>query len=238
MWSQSLKLLEQDGNIGAELELQCMCHPDIPISVSHPDHFLQFLPEGRCYVPCRRRLACGNSCGKRCHSEVIHNAVECHEPCPRPEKGCSHSCRLRCGQACEPKCTENAEGITLSLRCGHAVYSALCWQFHAPLSIRCTRKVKKTVPGCSRAVKVPCHVDVTSDDYNCRHICGKAHSCGHSCKSQCYKCTRRSGGEIASENHGICNHVVASIPSVHTVALRNVMARRPVCPMGLPCEVA
>ena len=32
------------------------------------------------------------------------------------------------------------------------------------------------------------------------------------------------------------NHVVASIPLVHTVALRNAMARRPVCPVELPAK--
>lgn len=238
MWSQIIKLLEQDGNIGPELELQCVRHPNTPICVSHPDHFLQFSPEGGCNVPCGRRLACGHSCDKRCHSEVIHNAVECHEPCPRPKTGCSHSCRLRCGQACEPKCTEVVENIALSLRCGHTVYSALCWQFQEPDSIRCTRKVQKVVPGCNHVVEVPCHVDVTSNDYMCRHTCGKPQSCGHSCKSPCHKCIRRSGGETTSENHGICKQPCGrKYTTCPHSCIAECHGEAPCMPCGAPCEV-
>ena len=239
MWAKVISLLERDGNIGTQLELQCPRHPETPIWISHPDHFLQFSPEGGCNLLCDRRLACGHSCGKRCHSEVIHNAVECHEPCPRPKKGCSHACRRRCGQPCEEKCTENVEDLALLLECGHMVFSAPCWQVQDPSSIRCDKKVKKTVPGCNHVFEEYCHVDVTNDGYNCHHICGQIQNCSHTCQNRCFICTKKSGGEIMAQNHGTCNQPCGrKYTTCPHSCITPCHGEAPCPPCAAPCEVA
>ena len=239
MWAQVINLLEQDKNIGTQLELQCPRHPDTPIWISHPDHFLQFSPEGGCNLPCGRRLACGHSCGKRCHSEVIHNAVECHEPCPRPKKGCDHACRRNCGQPCEEMCTETVEQLALFLKCGHMVWSAPCWQVQNPSSIRCDKKVKKTVPGCNHVVEEYCHVDVTIDTYSCHSVCGKAQNCGHPCRSPCFKCITKSSGGTISENHGLCSQPCDRNYNTCPHKCRTECHGDAPCPpCDAPCEVA
>ncbi|TRX91630.1 hypothetical protein FHL15_007412 [Xylaria flabelliformis] len=90
MWEQVITMLRDEGNIGPVLQLRCPRHPEHPIEVSTPDHFLQFSPEGGCLRQCDRRLFCGHACVNRCHSQVLHQAVKCLEPCPRMKKGCSH----------------------------------------------------------------------------------------------------------------------------------------------------
>ncbi|KAJ5538073.1 hypothetical protein N7494_007552 [Penicillium frequentans] len=48
MWGKVLEILEEDGNIGPHLELSCPRHPETPIAVTEPEHFVQFSPEGGC----------------------------------------------------------------------------------------------------------------------------------------------------------------------------------------------
>ncbi|KAK2683984.1 DNA2/NAM7 helicase-like, C-terminal [Fusarium oxysporum f. sp. vasinfectum] len=52
MWAHVMKMLASGQNLGTKLELQCARHPDTPIFVSHPDHFLQFSPESGCPSLC------------------------------------------------------------------------------------------------------------------------------------------------------------------------------------------
>ncbi len=238
MWAQVLSLLEDDGNLGTQLELQCPRHSDIPILVSRPDHFLQFSPEDGCNLICGRRLPCGHSCQKRCHSGVIHNAVKCYEPCPRPKRGCNHACRLRCGERCEVKCSERIYDLALILKCRHVVYSAQCWQVQNPTSIVCKQQVSKGVPGCNHVVTEYCYVDVTSDKYECRHICAEPQPCGHYCKSQCYCCKRREEGKVTSVNHGICKQSCGrkytACPHSCTASCHGEV---PCQPCMAPCEV-
>ncbi|KAK6082199.1 nf-x1 finger and helicase domain [Seiridium cupressi] len=132
MWAKVLTIMEENQSLGTQLELQCPRHPNAPMMVSEPDHFLQFAPEGGCMLPCDRRLSCGHSCINRCHSEILHNAVKCLEPCPRPKKGCDHPCRLHCSDQCEAKCREVLEDIDLTLPCGHNLHNAYCWQAQDP----------------------------------------------------------------------------------------------------------
>ncbi|KAF4199893.1 hypothetical protein CNMCM8927_004443 [Aspergillus lentulus] len=90
MWAQVIDILRQSGNIGSQLELQCPRHPDTPLLVSTPHQFLQLSPEGGCSLRCINRLPCGHACEQKCHSELLHNAAYCPQPCPRPRKGCTH----------------------------------------------------------------------------------------------------------------------------------------------------
>ncbi|KAI1117796.1 hypothetical protein F5Y14DRAFT_439080 [Nemania sp. NC0429] len=181
MWTEVMDMLREENNIGPALPLQCPRHTDIPIEVSTPDHFLQFSPEGGCCQPCDRRLSCGHACINRCHSQVLHNAVKCLEPCPRPKRGCDHPCRLDCGSDCEPRCNERLENLNIVLSCGHK----------DPSSILCREQTTKTVPGCNHSVKVSCHID----------------PCGHSCHSPCHRCKERKDGVVVEEHHEACRQL-------------------------------
>ncbi|GES66835.1 P-loop containing nucleoside triphosphate hydrolase protein [Aspergillus terreus] len=52
MWGMVLDMLEREGNIGYALDLTCPRHPEAPITVSEPDHFAQYSPEGGCSLQC------------------------------------------------------------------------------------------------------------------------------------------------------------------------------------------
>ncbi|KAH6608798.1 hypothetical protein Trco_002144, partial [Trichoderma cornu-damae] len=204
MWEEVIDMLSASGRLGGSLELQCSRHPDTPIRVSQPDHFLLFSPESGCHLPCDKRLHCGHPCTGRCHSDILHNAVECLEPCPRPQKGCRHACPRRCGESCPDRCYFQLEDIDLALPCGHRLSSAKCWEAQNPASVRCRALVRRTVPGCRHDVQVQCHEDVASAKYQCTASCGHHRECGHSCKSPCFRCHTREDGLITGENHGIC----------------------------------
>lgn len=204
MWEQVIDMLRASGRLGTSLELQCSRHPRTPIRVSKPDHFLQFSPESGCNLPCDKRLQCGHSCTGRCHSDVLHNVVECMEPCPRPRKGCDHACPRRCGQPCPAKCTVELKHINLELPCGHRLPSPNCWENQDPSAVRCQVLVRRTVPGCSHEVEVQCHEDVNTETYRCAAMCGHNLKCGHTCKSPCFKCNQREGGKITQQIHPIC----------------------------------
>lgn len=204
MWAKVLDILEKNGNVGKELELQCPRHPNTPLLVSKADDFLRVAPEGGCILPCDRRLSCGHSCINRCHHENLHNAVKCLESCPRPKRGCQHPCRLVCGDPCEPRCNEYLRDLNIILACGHKISSAYCWQAQDPSTIICKQMVKKTVPGCGHTAEVFCHTDVSADTYRCGKMCDNHLPCGHNCRSACYRCKERKGGEITNVNHGIC----------------------------------
>lgn len=107
MWSTVIGNLQAAGNFGTGLELQCARHPQTPLVVSQPDHFLRFSPESGCDLPCEKRLSCGHFCRGRCHSDLLHDAVKCQEDCPRSKKGCDHACPLRCGDVCADRCRTN-----------------------------------------------------------------------------------------------------------------------------------
>lgn len=203
MWAHVMKMLASGQNLGTKLELQCARHPDTPILVSHPDHFLQFSPESGCNLACDKRLSCGHPCTGRCHSDTLHHAVKCLSPCPRFKKGCNHACPLRCGDPCHKKCLSILEE-TILLPCGHHLYSPLCWEAQDPTTVRCMEMVTKNVPGCEHKVRVKCHQDVTAAEYKCTSACGKHRTCGHSCTSSCFRCNTRKDGIITEQNHGIC----------------------------------
>ncbi|KAI1269919.1 hypothetical protein F5Y18DRAFT_372009 [Xylariaceae sp. FL1019] len=238
MWAKVIDILEEKDKIGTRLLLQCPRHPDHPIGVSTPDHFLQFSPEGGCHRQCDRRLSCGHACINRCHSQVLHSAVKCLERCPRQKKGCDHPCRLSCGDACEPKCTERLKGLGITLPCGHIVTQAMCWQSQEPSVIICTERVSRVVPGCSHTVTVPCHVDVSATSYRCIAICGDPQPCGHDCRSQCHQCKNRKDGIVVGEHHGICRQRCdRSYTSCRHTCQKPCHGQEGCPPCSSPCEV-
>jgi hypothetical protein len=207
MWEEVISMLSANGRIGKSFELKCSRHPDTPIRVSQPDHFLIFSPESGCNLSCDKRLHCGHTCTGRCHSDLLHNAVKCLEPCPRPQKGCSHPCIRACGDACPDKCHFQLDNIDLALPCGHRLSSAQCWETQKQASVRCRVLVRRTVPGCNHEVELQCCEDVTSAKYRCTTRCGHHRECGHTCNSLCYKCNTRDDGKITEQNHGICEQI-------------------------------
>ncbi|KAG6014275.1 hypothetical protein E4U43_006735 [Claviceps pusilla] len=207
MWQKVIKRLEDEGNFGSELGLQCPRHPETAIHVSQPDDFAVHAPESGCNLPCQMRLRCGHSCSGRCHSEMLHEAVRCLEPCPRSLKGCDHSCPKHCGDVCPTDCRKLVTGLDIILDCGHEVTEAFCFEAQDTSLIRCSVTVTKTVPGCDHRVSVACSEDVTSDGYMCISTCGCHLACGHNCKSPCWTCKRRQGDGIVEVNHGQCKQV-------------------------------
>lgn len=204
MWADVMKLLASGQNLGTKLELQCARHPNTPILVSQPDHFLQFSPESGCNLACDKRLSCGHPCTGRCHSDTLHHAVKCLAPCPRFKKGCDHPCPLRCGDPCHNQCLTVLQHTDVLLPCGHSLPSPRCWEAQHPTAVRCMQMVTKKVPGCEHEVRVKCHQDVTAADYKCTSVCGNHRACGHTCPSSCFRCNIREGGKITIQNHGIC----------------------------------
>ncbi|KAI1085704.1 hypothetical protein F5B20DRAFT_519390 [Whalleya microplaca] len=238
MWSQVLSMLRDGGNFGTEFRLQCPRHPDIPILASDPEHFLRLSPEGGCNRRCDRRLDCGHTCISRCHSEVLHGAVKCLEPCPRPKKGCDHPCKLACGDKCQPRCNVLLENINITLPCGHTKSSALCWETQSPSTIDCNQIVSKVVPGCKHTVKAPCHIDVKDTKYRCSARCDDPRPCGHTCRSLCFQCKHREEGEIIGENHGICKQICdRNYTSCRHSCTSACHGDVPCRPCSAPCEV-
>lgn len=240
MWAKVLDILAENENLGTQLELHCPRHPnpDTPLLVSKADDFLRVAPEGGCILQCDRRLSCGHSCINRCHHENLHNAVKCLEPCPRPKKGCQHSCKLLCGEPCKPRCDEYLQNINITLACGHKIFAASCWQAQNPSTIICKQIVSKTVPGCGHAVDVPCHTDVSVDTYKCGKLCLDPQPCGHNCQSACYQCKERKEGNIVKTVHPFCKQACGRAYTTcrHTCQKScHGKAECPLCPAS--CEV-
>ncbi|KAG5661901.1 hypothetical protein KAF25_004140 [Fusarium avenaceum] len=162
MWADVMKMLASGQNLGTKLELQCARHPDTPILVSHPDHFMQFSPESGCNLACDKRLSCGHPCTGRCHSDTLHHAVKCLSPCPRLKKGCDHTCPLRCGDACHARCLAKLENTMLVLPCGHLLSSPECWEAQDPDIVRCNEMVTKTTIDALLSVEIIELVDIAA----------------------------------------------------------------------------
>lgn len=235
MWGQIVDILEQGNNIGESLELQCPRHPDTPIAVTGPDDFPRLSPEGGCDRHCVKRLKCGHACIQKCHSDILHNAVFCLEPCPRPRKGCTHLCPKKCGDPCPDKCLVNVFQEDRVLACGHLMQNLPCWQHQDLSTVLCQVQVEKVVPVCKHTVKVACHVDVDSVDYQCTAQCRVPLSCGHTCKSPCFRCTPRTSPDTIQTNHIVCKQPCGRKRSTCAHTCATPCHDKEPCP---PCEAA
>ncbi|KAJ2898170.1 P-loop containing nucleoside triphosphate hydrolase protein [Zalerion maritima] len=205
MWKAVIDMMTESKEIGTQFELQCARHMDTPLAVSEPDGFLIHSPEGGCILPCEKRLKCGHKCTSRCHSEVLHLAVRCLEPCPRPKKGCEHPCPRKCGDPCEAKCSVILSGQQLILPCGHSISSPTCWQSQYPDLIVCQTVTRKVMPGCSHQLSVPCHDDIADPRYECTAKCGASLDCGHACTRICRACrVKEPDGKLRPAAHQSC----------------------------------
>ena len=202
IWAEVLAILKADENIGQSLPLRCTRHPDTTIEVSTPDDFSLLAPEGGCNKKCNLRLSCGHSCINKCHSEPLHNAVICLEPCRKPRPGCDHPCPRPCGQECEQQCQVKLTNITLL--CGHVRARLECHKAQDLSKVRCEKQVERNVPGCKHTINVPCCVDVAAEDFQCGAICGETLPCGYTCLRKCKDCNVRTDHQIVERNYGAC----------------------------------
>ena len=201
MWAEVLAILKANENIGQTLPLRCPRHPETGIEVSTPDDFLRLAPEG-CNKKCSLRLSCGHSCINKCHSEPLHNAVICLEPCPRSKVGCDHPCPRPCGEECEQMCHVKVPNVTLL--CGHIRARLECYKARDLKVVRCEKQIERHVPGCEHTIKTPCYVDVAAEDFRCSATCGEVLPCGHTCLRKCEDCNVRVDRQIVQRNHGEC----------------------------------
>lgn len=237
MWAQVIDILQRDDNFGTSLELQCPRHQDNPITVSEPDHFLQYSPEGGCNERCVNRLKCGHACKKKCHSTILHDAVPCQEPCPKVVKGCDHSCPKLCGELCPVKCSVSIHKAGRRLLCGHVAEDLPCWQAQDISLVKCLQPVKKQVPGCGHKVIVQCFVDVTKSGYCCDAPCKVSLSCGHTCKWPCWHCTVHTPEGVIVD-HGKCLEVCGRNQSTCVHACNQTChGSEPCPPCSMPCEI-
>ncbi|KAF2138624.1 uncharacterized protein K452DRAFT_256255 [Aplosporella prunicola CBS 121167] len=238
MWADVLDILREGSQIGNQLELCCPRHRDKPIIVCSPDDFPLLSPEGGCNQACDKRLRCGHACINKCHSDMLHDAVECLEPCPRPIKGCDHSCPRTCGRSCPEKCTVNVHDSTRTLACGHLKPDLPCWQAQNLSSVTCQVIVTRDIPGCGHKLRLPCYINYTTDEFKCSASCGAVLPCGHTCKHSCSSCKTRVNGAIDTENHGICKQVCGRNYTTCRHSCRTPCHGDKPCPLcDAPCEV-
>ena len=202
MWAKVLSILKLNQNIGSSLPLRCSRHPETVMEVSTPDDFTKFAPEGGCNEKCNLRLSCGHSCVNRCHSDSLHSAVLCLEPCRKSKIGCDHPCPLPCGQPCEKMC--NFKLANVALLCGHVRSHLECYKSQDLSKVRCDKQVKRLVPGCQHTVNVSCHIDVTQKSFQCGATCGAFLPCGHTCLRKCKDCNDKTGRQASKQMHGDC----------------------------------
>lgn len=238
MWADVLDILHTSGQIGNAFELQCPRHPDRQIAAAKPDDFTQFSPEGGCNLKCDRRLGCGHSCVNKCHSDLLHDAVVCLEPCPRPFKGCDHSCPRTCGVACPEKCKVIVFDAARTLPCAHRKTDLPCWQAQDLSTVACEVRVLRTIPGCNHKIELPCHVDFRSNSFLCPARCDELRPCGHACTHRCHTCKTRANEVIIEANHGICQQVCdRNYSTCHHSCKETCHGDKP-CPLcQAPCEV-
>lgn len=100
MWRDVIQMLQATNSLSTSLGLRCPRHPDTLIEVTEPGDFAQMSPEGGCRLPCDRRLPeCGHQCLARCHSDSMHGAYTCIQPCERLHHPCNHPCqKATCGE--------------------------------------------------------------------------------------------------------------------------------------------
>ncbi|CAK4032056.1 Hypothetical predicted protein [Lecanosticta acicola] len=85
MWREVQEILRAKGDLGDQLQLCCPRHPETALEVVGPSDFDNVSPEGGCQRPCEKKLeGCDHTCVAKCHSDQLHKAVVCEQPCDRP----------------------------------------------------------------------------------------------------------------------------------------------------------
>lgn len=230
MWSSIIRMLEDDGNIGPKLELECPRHPQSVVYVSTPEDFLEKAPEGGCAERCERRLPCGHTCTFKCHSNTRHNAVKCMKGCTRMKR-CGHSCSQKCHERCG-ECTEKITNV--SLPCGHTT-EIECRDRDRIALVKCAQVVMKKLPGCGHDAQVKCHENISKK--KCSQPCQQLLNCGHTCLRPCWECWKSKGQH--AQNHStscttVCGRQFSTCSHTCTRPCHSTTA---CSPCNQPCEV-
>lgn len=217
IWATTKGMLQATESVGKALGLCCPRHPDTEIEVCRPDDFARLSPEGGCRLTCDKRLSrCGHRCQARCHSESLHEAFLCPQPCQRLHSLCKHSCqKATCGEDCGV-CLVKLDNVPLP--CSHLMDNVACHQTQEVHKIKCDTIVSKQVPSCGHIVQTKCWQDVTAENFKCRTPCGANLPCGHSCPGSCSRCQVKNPDgntaikhqkctKICGRGYGTCNHV-------------------------------
>ena len=236
-WDQIIEILENNGNLGPTLALCCPRHKETPITVSEPDDFSLFSPEGGCDRKCTSRLGCGHACVNKCHSGPLHDAVRCLERCQRLKKGCDHACPKFCGDPCDLKCQTQMSKIALP--CGHVRAKLPCHLAQTPEAVKCEVLIEAVVPGCKHTVRVRCFQLPLAANHPCDASCGAALECGHNCRQICKYCnTRDKDGHISKVDHGICKALCGRQYTTCSHACSGICHGEKPCRLCVePCEV-
>jgi hypothetical protein len=205
MWQQVIGMLRGSDSVGQAFGLCCPRHPDTEIQVRQPEEFAILSPEGGCKLSCDRRLPnCGHKCQARCHSETMHRAFACPQPCQRLHHPCDHACPKLCGEDCG-RCVVQLNDIRLP--CGHIKASVFCYEAKDIASIMCDVKVFKTVRECMHTMEVRCCQNVASEYFECSAPCETILKCGHVCPGTCGRCNKEDQDNRITTAHMACQKV-------------------------------
>ncbi|KAK3317593.1 hypothetical protein B0T19DRAFT_294577 [Cercophora scortea] len=216
MWRDVHQQLTEMDAVGEAIALCCPRHPDTRIDCSKPQDFEQQSPEGGCNLPCDKRLEpCGHRCQTKCHSDVLHAAFACPQPCPRIRTTCNHQCPRLCSESCG-NCQVLVNDVQLP--CDHVKDRVPCHMTRTPSLIQCVVQVEKQLPGCGHTIKTDCSRDIKSGAFLCPIKCSELLHCGHVCPGTCGVCRKQAiDGTVAIQHQtctkacgrpsSICNHV-------------------------------
>ncbi|KAM4026833.1 NFX1-type zinc finger-containing protein 1-like [Anomaloglossus baeobatrachus] len=177
LWKKIHDVLTENGQIGKELKVQCVNHPNTTTYLSSSEDFAN-VPEGGCMVPCDYRLDCGHVCALYCHPyDPKHLQIKCEKPCLKTPCKKGHKCKKICSEPCGD-CQELVPK-TIPV-CGHTRDLA-CSEI--PLKRDCREPCKaKTFPcghPCSSFCGTPCPVRCITD-------VPITLICGHTFRSECF----------------------------------------------------
>ncbi|XP_075068955.1 NFX1-type zinc finger-containing protein 1-like isoform X2 [Mixophyes fleayi] len=230
LWSKINDVLKENGQIGKDLKLQCVHHPNTTNYVSKAEDF-QNVPEGGCLIPCQYRLDCGHVCTLSCHPyDPEHKAFKCRKPCNvncvnghKCRKLCSESCGRcqelvpkkipSCGHIQDVPCSMSPDEFTCKeacpriLECGHK-----CVRFCGQFCKNCPEEIKVTLE-CGHTVKTLCHMkteaEKNSTELKCHVKCEEKLMCGHNCPGSCTSCLEQGFHMNCAKLCGIvlfCSH--------------------------------
>ncbi|XP_075682935.1 NFX1-type zinc finger-containing protein 1-like isoform X2 [Rhinoderma darwinii] len=157
LWKKINEVLKENGQIGKELQVQCVNHPNTTTCLSTSEDF-DNVPEGGCMIPCEYRLDCGHVCALRCHPyDPKHMIIKCKKPC------LMISCREghKCKKICSEPCGDCEELVPKQIPICRHIQDLPC--FKTPVKSDC---------------KEPC-----TKIFSCGHSCSSL--CGASCPTEC-----------------------------------------------------
>ena len=210
IWESILLDVESNECLGESFSLHCHNHPNIQYTVTQPNEFRQFAPEGGCIEKCLTRLNCDHVCTRLCHpDDPMHEQFKCLKHCEKPCPGGHQSCSLFCHEECKPCSVKVTKTIS---KCEHE-QEMFCYEdpdtypcqipcpkycpegqhpckllFHQPCE-PCEVKVVRILPKCQHKQEMFCYED--EKKFKCELPCEKYCSNSiHRCPLKCYQICR------------------------------------------------